>query len=325
NDTGLDNVYVGAYAGQANTSGQQNVYSGYQAGNVATNASGNTFLGYEAGWNMISGGNNTFIGNNAGHNMISSRDVCIGADACDSLSSTTQNAFVSGSAASGGAEKITDVYFGDGFSATSPVAYTIHGTAGSGSNIAGANVILAGGQGTGSSTGGSVIFQTAPAGSSGSSLNSLVEAARFVANGFFGIGTTTPSARLTVWGADTASNTVSFNVVNNASTTVFSVFDGGNAQLSGTLTQSSDRRLKTNINSLDGSSSLTEIAQLNPVSYNWLNTDMGAGAQMGFIAQDVQKIFPNLVSTTSPTTLTPDGTLGVNYIGFIAPLVKAVQ
>ena len=39
----------------------------------------------------------------------------------------------------------------------------------------------------------------------------------------------------------------------------------------------------------------------------------------------MQSIFPNLVSTSSPTSLTPDGTLGLNYIGLIAPLVRAVQ
>ncbi len=46
---------------------------------------------------------------------------------------------------------------------------------------------------------------------------------------------------------------------------------------------------------------------------------------MGFIAQQVQAIFPNLVSTTSPTALTPGGTLGLNYIGLISPIVSAIQ
>jgi hypothetical protein len=39
----------------------------------------------------------------------------------------------------------------------------------------------------------------------------------------------------------------------------------------------------------------------------------------------MQQVFPDLVSTTSPTALTPDGTLGLNYIGLISPIVKAVQ
>jgi len=47
--------------------------------------------------------------------------------------------------------------------------------------------------------------------------------------------------------------------------------------------------------------------------------------QYGFVAQQVQQVFPNLVSTTSATALTPDGTLGLNYMGLFAPIVEAVQ
>ena len=36
-------------------------------------------------------------------------------------------------------------------------------------------------------------------------------------------------------------------------------------------------------------------------------------------------IFPQLVSTTSATALTPGGTLGLNYIGLISPIVSAIQ
>ena len=68
--------------------------------------------------------------------------------------------------------------------------------------------------------------------------------------GNVGIGTTTPYARLTVSGPDTAS-TSAFVVANSASTTEFSVYDTGNAVLAGGLTQNSDQRLKTNIQSLD--------------------------------------------------------------------------
>jgi hypothetical protein len=106
------------------------------------------------------------------------------------------------------------------------------------------------------------------------------------------IGTTTPYGRLSVWGTDSASSTLSFNIVNSASTTLFAVFDGGNAQLSGTLTQSSDARLKTNIDSLDASSSLSAISQLNPVAYDWLDPEKGGVRQYGFIAQQVQQVFP---------------------------------
>lgn len=91
------------------------------------------------------------------------------------------------------------------------------------------------------------------------------------------------------------------------------------------MTQSSDRRLKTNIASLDASTSLAEINSLSPVAYDWLDPEKGGVRQHGFIAQQVQQVFPELVSTTSATALTPNGTLGLNYLGLIAPIVKAVQ
>lgn len=47
--------------------------------------------------------------------------------------------------------------------------------------------------------------------------------------------------------------------------------------------------------------------------------------QLGFIAPQVQQIFPNLASTTSANVLTPDGTLSLNYIDLISPIVSAIQ
>ena len=143
-------------------------------------------------------------------------------------------------------------------------------------------------------------------------------------SGNVGIGTTTPYSRLEVFGPDTASTSV-FAVINSASTTEFSVYDTGNAVLAGTLTQNSDQRLKTNIQSLDASSSLSLIDQLNPVTFNWIDPNKGSTPQLGFIAQQVLPIFPNLVATTSPTALTPDGTLSLNYIDLISPIVSAIQ
>jgi hypothetical protein len=142
-------------------------------------------------------------------------------------------------------------------------------------------------------------------------------------NGNVAIGTTTPYSPLEVWGPNTAS-TSAFAVVNSASTTVFAVYDSGNSTYSGSIFQSSDERLKTDVQSLDATSSLSLLEELNPVSY--LRIDQpGGGENLGFLAQQVGGVFPELVSTTSPTGLTPDGTLTLNYEGLIAPIVSAIQ
>lgn len=69
-----------------------------------------------------------------------------------------------------------EAYFGDGQTKATPLDYRFNATGGSGTNIAGASFTLAGGKGTGTGLGGSVKIQVAPAGSTGSSANSLVDA-----------------------------------------------------------------------------------------------------------------------------------------------------
>jgi hypothetical protein len=59
-----------------------------------------------------------------------------------------------------------------------PAAATLIGQGGSGTNIAGAPLNVAGGQGTGTGPGGSFIIRTSPAGASGTSLNALVDRVR---------------------------------------------------------------------------------------------------------------------------------------------------
>jgi trimeric autotransporter adhesin len=89
-----------------------------------------------------------------------------------------------------------------------------------------------------------------------------------------------------------------------------------------TFYSTSDRRLKTNITKIENG--LNTISLLNPVSYDKKGsikaTDYNTH-ETGFIAQEVQKILPYLVSETK----TEDKTLGVNYIAIIPILTKAMQ
>ncbi|MFH0776523.1 MAG: tail fiber domain-containing protein [Patescibacteria group bacterium] len=89
----------------------------------------------------------------------------------------------------------------------------------------------------------------------------------------------------------------------------------GDIQYTGGLTDVSDARLKTNIQDLD--SSLAKIGALRPVSFRMKNDTR---TNLGFLAQDVQKIFPEAVST-----IDTEGHLGLDYTQLIAPTVGAVQ
>jgi hypothetical protein len=81
----------------------------------------------------------------------------------------------------------------------------------------------------------------------------------------------------------------------------------------------SDERLKTDIKDLD---STARLMQLRPVDYLWKTqstSDDPNKRNLGFIAQEVQTVFPELVGVS------PDGMYSVEYTGLIAPLVKAIQ
>jgi Chaperone of endosialidase len=91
----------------------------------------------------------------------------------------------------------------------------------------------------------------------------------------------------------------------------------GNATLTGTLTQLSDRRLKKDFSLLNNS--LSDIYQLNGYHYQWIEESRSKDVQTGLIAQEVQKIFPELVQTDDK------GFLSVNYIGLIPHLIESVK
>lgn len=78
---------------------------------------------------------------------------------------------------------------------------------------------------------------------------------------------------------------------------------------------SSDRTLKTNI--LPINNALDKVNKLEGVSFNWKNS---GGAELGLIAQDVEKVLPELV-VTNPTT----GLKSVKYGNIVPVLIQAIK
>ncbi|VVB83410.1 Chaperone of endosialidase [uncultured archaeon] len=83
---------------------------------------------------------------------------------------------------------------------------------------------------------------------------------------------------------------------------------------SGSFLYTSDKSLKTNIVPI--SNALEKLQQLNGVSFNWKATGR---ADDGLIAQDVEKDFPELVSTDSA------GLKSVEYGNLVGVLVEAIK
>jgi hypothetical protein len=88
----------------------------------------------------------------------------------------------------------------------------------------------------------------------------------------------------------------------------------------GTLTvNTSDARLKTNISKIENP--LSKVLALNGVTYNWVENPDGA-KRLGFIAQDVEKVVPELVFKNERT---PEKYLGVHYDNITSLLVEAIK
>jgi len=85
------------------------------------------------------------------------------------------------------------------------------------------------------------------------------------------------------------------------------------------LVCSSDIRLKTNFNTISTTTALAGVEALSPTFYNWKTEAAGTPEHAGFIAQQVQPIFPDLVAQE------PDGFYTMNYAGLTPYLTAAVQ
>lgn len=97
----------------------------------------------------------------------------------------------------------------------------------------------------------------------------------------------------------------------------FWVNSAGNGYLNGNLIQTSDQRLKKNFSPIKNS--LSGIYKLKGYQFNWVEEARSKDLQTGLIAQEVQKIFPELVQTDEK------GFLSVNYIGLLPHLIEAVK
>ena len=100
----------------------------------------------------------------------------------------------------------------------------------------------------------------------------------------------------------------------------------GNLTITGSYS-SSDRTKKENIVTLP--SQLETVKQLNPVSFDWIERaeDGSTKSSLGFIAQEVEELYPDLVHTpeADPDMPSKDTTKHLNYAVMTAILTKAIQ
>ena len=293
NTTGTSNVFVGYSAGTANTTGSLNTFAGYLAGSNNTTGNFNTFYGSQAGAAVTTGGSNTLFGARAGQNITTAfGNVFMGQNAAYQATTASANVFLGPSVA----QNLTTAY---------------------------GNVFIGQNAGDGTTTGELNVAVGFGAGTQNTGLH----------NAFFGsnanTGTTAPLTNATAIGYNafvsasnslvlggTATNAVHVGIGVTAPSEALQV--QGNVLVSGTVTQGSDLRLKTNVRPLTGS--LASVERLRAVRYVFLPGKGPEGEQVGVIAQELEAVYPELVRTDKLT-----GLKSVNYSQLTPVLLQGLK
>lgn len=313
NIAGFENHFSGIGAGFSNTTAVQNHFEGFNAGYNTTTGQINTFIGFEAGLNNTFGEQNLYVGHGAGRNANATGNTFIGTAAGTVTTSGFQNTIVGAFA---------------GLSNTSGFYNNFSGFQAGSANTVGAYNCFAGAfAGVSSSTGIGNCFNgygagiTNTTGSNNTIIGTIADVAisnltnagaigynaRVSQSNSFVIGGTGPDAVSVGIGVTAPAHTLHVN---------------GSVAGVGAYNNISDSRLKTNISPIKNA--LAGILQLRAVSYDWKKEEytqfkFDDKRQIGFLAQELEKIFPEAV------TLGADGFYTIAYSQLIPVVVQGIK
>jgi hypothetical protein len=139
-----------------------------------------------------------------------------------------------------------------------------------------------------------------------------------VGSGVFGVAGGTGNTGYGGWFSNTSTGVVNYGLyASTSSATGWAGYFQGNIYVNGTITMSSDRSLKQDIEPLDTEDALDEIIALRPVAFTWKKTGV---SDMGLIAQEVDLVYPDLVTRGGANE-----TLALKYTSLIAPMIASIQ
>ncbi len=296
-----DNYFIGHDVAPGITSGLRNSVFGYNAGFSLQGGDDNIFIGNQAGYNAgvgsIGGNENVFVGNKAGFNSTTPvRNVFVGHEAGYGNVTGQYNTFVGNAAGRNG---------------TGGGNTVIGGLAASTNDFGGSNVVIGYVAGRDMVSDQNVYIGT------GAGYNNSGAVGGNIFIGYY--------AGETLGGEDHR-----LAIANNRSTPplIYGEFDTqnvtvtGNLYATGELASTSDIRLKTNL--VKFTSGLEIIKSLNTYYFDWNKLAKKTYSypdkkQIGLIAQEVEKLVPEIISTST------NGYLAIDY-GKMAPvLVNAIK
>jgi len=326
NTTGSSNVYIGDSVGVSSTSGNKNVFLGNLAGRNNVSGYNNVYIGYQAGFLGNYGSQNICIGNYSGYSNTTGQNLFIGEYAGQQNTSGSRNSCVGFFSGQNNVTGGQNSYFGQFAGMDNLNSYnTFIGYWAGGNNVNGTmNAYLGYRSGQGS-TGSNNVFLGYMAGENCSGTGNVLVGymagygssksdALYIANS----NTTTP-----LIGGDFSNKRVGINRMPTTYTLEVggTIWANGSAITAG-LTTWSDRRFKTNIVPIPDA--LNIVMKLNGVRFDWNrgafpNRNFTEGKQVGLIAQDVETVLPEVVSTDG------EGYKSVAYDKVSAVLVEAIK
>jgi hypothetical protein len=147
------------------------------------------------------------------------------------------------------------------------------------------------------------------------------------------VSTTATFGAIGLQGSASGAGGIRYGVSGTASGGTFNygLYCVGNGSYTGTWTQVSDRKFKTNIKDLNGA--LSRIMQVSAKTYDmrideFPSLNLAKGTQFGFVAQELETVFPELVENGAAPGVNKEDVInykGVNYIGMVPVLTKAIQ
>jgi hypothetical protein len=150
-----------------------------------------------------------------------------------------------------------------------------------------------------------------------------------------GINETIPTANLHIKQAgsgeeglaienDTDSDTWAFEIGSNDLVLSFNGGTVGTWNDADGVYSPSDKRLKNSISSMEAGT-LDKVLKLNPSTYYYNTAASKDRKSYGFIAQEVQKLYPDMVKEIDSDDEADKGMLSMNYGKMIPVLTKAIQ
>jgi carbonic anhydrase/acetyltransferase-like protein (isoleucine patch superfamily) len=299
NLTGNSNAAVGATALSANTTGYSNIAFGSSAMRSNTTGFQNVALGVASLFFNTTGNWNTAVGwNTMRGNLTGNDNTALGRSALYTNTAGSENAAVGRWA----------LYTSEASFNTAVGFYALQTTTtGNGNTAVGHRT------GLGNATGTNNTFIGINA---NASANALTNATAIGANAVVGQSNTMVLGDNAVRvGLGTSTPTEKLHVVGNG------LFSGTVSASCGVLV-CSDERYKKDIQPIQNS--LSKLLQVRPVTYNWKTAEFkeknfNDKLQIGVIAQDLEKIYPELVATDA------QGYKTVDYSKFTPLLIDALQ